>query len=84
MYHYSILRMLCNYFQIFLIVKRVNKLSKFVGKFRKNQDYSDDYNAMKSSGKKVKKRNEHGEIRKLLTREMQEGYEYYDNYEDLK
>lgn len=47
-------------------------MSKFVGKFRKNQEYSDDYKTM---NKKDKPRNEHGEIKKVLSRDMQEGYE---------
>lgn len=47
-------------------------MSKFVGKFRKNQEYSDDYKTM---NKKEKPRNEHGEIKKVLSRDMQEDYE---------
>lgn len=61
-------------------------MSKFVGKFRKDQDYRDDYESMKSQkGKKVKRRSEHGEIRKLLSRDMQEGYNYrYDEDYDMQ
>lgn len=50
-------------------------MTKFVGKFRKNSEYTDDY---KSMNVKEKQRNEHGEIKKVLFREMQEGYEYDD------
>lgn len=50
-------------------------MTKFVGKFRKNQEYSDDYKTMNN---KSKPRNEHGEIKKVLSRDMQEGYEYDD------
>jgi hypothetical protein len=48
-------------------------VSKFVGKFRKNQDYNDDYKTM---NQKSKQRNEHGEVKKVLSRDMQEGYQY--------
>lgn len=46
-------------------------MTKFVGKFRKNQDYNDDYNFL------LKKRNrsEHSEIKKLKNR-------YIDEYVD--
>jgi hypothetical protein len=37
-------------------------VSKFVGKFRKNKEYNDDYKFTNS-----KHRNEHAEIKKLLT-----------------
>jgi hypothetical protein len=41
-------------------------VTKFVGKFRKNQDYNDDYIYAKSY-LHIKKRNgEHGEIKKQL------------------
>lgn len=45
-------------------------MSKFVGKFRKNQEYSDDYRTMNEK----KQRNEHGEIKKVLSRDLQEDY----------
>ena len=41
-------------------------MSKFLGKFRKEQNYSDDYNSIKTTGKKLKHRNEHHEIKNLL------------------
>ena len=41
-------------------------MSKFVGKFRKNSEYSDDYTKNKKQNRR--KRNEHSEIKKLITR----------------
>jgi hypothetical protein len=42
-------------------------VTKFVGKFRKNKEYNDDYNYTHS-----KHRNEHAEIKKLLTQHEEE------------
>lgn len=42
-------------------------MTKFVGKFRKNQDYNDDYNYTQS-----KHRNEHAEIKKILIQHEEE------------
>ena len=42
-------------------------MSKFVGKFRKNKDYNDDYNYTQS-----KHRNEHAEIKKILIQHEEE------------
>jgi hypothetical protein len=42
-------------------------VTKFVGKFRKNKEYNDDYNYTHS-----KHRNEHAEIKKLLTQYEEE------------
>lgn len=42
-------------------------MSKFVGKFRKNKEYNDDYNYTHA-----KHRNEHAEIKKLLTQHEEE------------
>ena len=42
-------------------------MSKFVGKFRKNKDYNDDYKYTHS-----KHRNEHSEIKKLLAKHEEE------------
>ncbi len=42
-------------------------MSKFVGKFRKNKEYNDDYNYTHS-----RHRNEHTEIKKLLTQHEEE------------
>lgn len=42
-------------------------MSKFVGKFRKNKDYNDDYNFIV----KHRSRNEHAEIKKLKNQDYQ-------------
>lgn len=42
-------------------------MSKFVGKFRKNKEYNDDYKYTHS-----RHRNEHTEIKKLLTQHEEE------------
>jgi hypothetical protein len=42
-------------------------VTKFVGKFRKNKEYNDDYIYTHS-----KHRNEHAEIKKLLTQHEEE------------
>ena len=41
-------------------------MSKFLGKFRKEQNYTDDYISVKRMGGKLRKRNEHHEIKNLL------------------
>jgi hypothetical protein len=43
-------------------------VTKFVGKFRKNQDYNEDYSYMP----KRKHRNEHSEIKKMKNRDVEE------------
>lgn len=43
-------------------------MSKFVGKFRKNKDYNDDYNFMH----KRKHRDEHSEVKKIKKRTLEE------------
>ncbi len=45
-------------------------MTKFVGKFRKNKEYNDDYNYTPK-----RSRNEHAEIKKLLEQELEEQYE---------
>lgn len=42
-------------------------MSKFVGKFRKNKEYNDDYSYTHS-----RHRNEHAEIKKILTQHEEE------------
>ena len=49
-------------------------MTKFVGKFRKNKEYNDDYAYTHS-----KHRNEHAEIKKLLTQ-----YEDEEIFEDVE
>ena len=50
-------------------------MTKFVGKFRKNKEYNDDYAYTHS-----KHRNEHAEIKKLLTQHEEDMLE---DVEDL-
>jgi hypothetical protein len=45
-------------------------VSKFVGKFRKNSNYSDDYNALKQSKDKIGRKNEHKEVKKMIYRRL--------------
>jgi hypothetical protein len=41
-------------------------VTKFVGKFRKNQDYNEDYDYAKNFLHSKKRRNEHPEMKKKL------------------
>jgi hypothetical protein len=43
-------------------------VTKFVGKFRKNKEYNDDYNFAVNRRHK----NEHAEIKKLLSHDLEE------------
>lgn len=61
-------------------------MSKYVAKFRKDREYSDDRNSMKKIGMRVPRhRNENGEYKKVMLRhyeeehfdEEHEGYEYF-------
>ena len=49
-------------------------MTKFVGKFRKNKEYNDDYNYTPK-----RSRNEHAEIKRLLEQGLQE--EEYEHEE---
>lgn len=51
-------------------------MTKFVGKFRKNKEYNDDYAYTHS-----KHRNEHAEIKKLLSQHEDE--ELYEDVEEM-
>jgi hypothetical protein len=53
-------------------------VSKFLGKFRKNKDYNDDYDF----SNKRKNRNEHSEIKKIKNHNYDEILKMYeeDNY----
>ena len=53
-------------------------MSKFVGKFRKQKDYMDDYEIAKNVFHK-KKKNENGEIKKLIRMCQDEDYHYDEN-----
>jgi predicted secreted Zn-dependent protease len=46
-------------------------VTKFLGKFRKNKEYHDDYNFAVNRRHK----NEHAEIKKLLSRDLEEELE---------
>ena len=48
-----------------------------MGKFRKNKEYNDDYRYTHS-----KHRNEHAEIKKILTQHEEEVMLEYDDYTD--
>ena len=54
-------------------------MSKFVGKFRKNKDYKDDYVYAKSFLQTKKRRNEQAEVKRIKTKEYDE---ILDSYED--
>lgn len=50
-------------------------MTKFVGKFRKNKDYNDDYNYAKTFLHNKKRRSEHPEVKKQLKHWQEEEYE---------
>jgi len=50
-------------------------VSKFVGKFRKNKDYNDDYNYARKFLHSKKRRTEHPEVKKQLQHYEEEDYE---------
>ena len=59
-------------------------MSKFAGKFRKNDEYGDDFSFIKSSRKK-RKNKEHGEIKKKLRQwEYENRHDEEDNYRRYK
>jgi len=52
-------------------------VSKFVGKFRKNKNYNDDYNF------DVRRhRDEHGEVKKLISQSLEEDFGDELEYEE--
>ena len=51
-------------------------MTKFIGKFRKNQDYNEDYDYAKNFLHSKRRRGEHGEIKKLKNHEYEDVYEY--------
>ena len=54
-------------------------MSKFVGKFRKNKDYKDDYVYAKSFLQTKKRRNEQAEVKRVKTKEYDEILDSYEN-----
>ena len=57
-------------------------MSKFVGKFRKEKFYSDDYSNSKNSSKEKKNRNSQSDVRKQKMNWEQENF-YDDEYEEI-
>ena len=57
-------------------------MSKFVGKFRKNQDYKDDFEAARYAKKKNK--SGHSEVKKLKSRHFEEVFKLYEEEKSLK
>jgi hypothetical protein len=49
-------------------------VTKFVGKFRKNKDYSDDYDYARNILHNKKRRGEHGEVKKLKNHEYEDSH----------
>jgi len=54
-------------------------VTKFVGKFRKNKDYSDDYDYARNFLHNKKRRGEHGEVKKLKNHEYEDSHILVDN-----
>ena len=53
-------------------------MTKFVGKFRKNKNYNDDY-----SYDAKRHRDEHGEVKKLINQSLEEDLEFdEDKWDD--
>lgn len=52
-------------------------MTKFVGKFRKNKDYSDDYVYAKNFLHSKRRRGEHAEVKKLKNHEYEDAHENY-------
>jgi len=55
-------------------------VSKFVGKFRSEAEYSDDYEFAKQFLKKKKQRNGHSEVRKMKQHNKEDHYGSYEDY----
>ncbi len=53
-------------------------MAKFVGKFRREEDSSDEYGYAKSFNKSKKKKNETRELRRLKRLQTEEDYSYSD------
>jgi hypothetical protein len=54
-------------------------VTKFVGKFRKNQDYNEDYEYAKNVLHNKKRNNEHSEVKKLKVQERKK-FDLFDEY----
>lgn len=53
-------------------------MTKFVGKFRKNKDYSDDYTYAKTVLHTKRRRGEHPEVKKQFKNWQSEDFEEYE------
>jgi hypothetical protein len=53
-------------------------VTKFVGKFRKNQDYNEDYDYARNFLHNKKRRGEHAEVKKLKNHEYEDSVEVFD------
>lgn len=53
-------------------------MTKFIGKFRKNKDYSDDYDYAKNFLHSKKRRDKHAEVKKLKNHEYEDSIEVFD------
>ena len=53
-------------------------MTKFVGKFRKNQDYNDDYIYAKKFLHNKKRKSEHSEVKKQMKHWEDESFEKYE------
>jgi hypothetical protein len=56
-------------------------VTKFVGKFRKNQDYNEDYEYTKNVLHNKKRNNEHPEVKKLKVQERK-NFDLFDEYSE--
>ena len=59
-------------------------MTKFVGKFRKNQDYNEDYDYAKNFLHSKRRRSEHPEIKKLKNHEYEDDLKEIDVSQDEK
>ena len=57
-------------------------MTKFIGKFRKNKDYSDDYDYAKNFLHSKSRKDEHAEVKKLKNYEYEDSFEVFDEKED--
>lgn len=57
-------------------------MTKFVGKFRKNKDYSDDYDYVRNILHNKKRKDEHAEVKKMKNHEYEDSFEVFNEKED--
>ena len=56
-------------------------MTKFVGKFRKQKDYNDDYEFSRNALNNRKRKGDHGEVKKLLKMYEEEEHLYGSSYD---